>query len=36
MITNHRRLQDFPDGKILKINRKNNSLYYQAYQDVQF
>lgn len=26
------RLQDFPDGKILKVNRRNNSLHYRVYQ----
>ncbi len=31
-ITRHIRLQDFPDGKILKINRRNNSLHYRVYQ----
>ena len=33
--TRHIRLQDFPDGKILKINRRNNSLYYRVYQKDQ-
>ena len=28
----HIRLQDFPDGKILKVNRRNNSLHYRVYQ----
>ena len=32
MNTRHIRLQDFPDGKVLKINRRNNSLYYRVYQ----
>ena len=26
--TRHIRLQDFPDGKILKVNRINNSVHY--------
>ena len=30
--TRHIRLQDFPDGKILKINRRNNSIHYRVYQ----
>jgi hypothetical protein len=30
--TQHIRLQDFPNGKVLKINRRNNSLHYQIYQ----
>lgn len=30
--TRHIRLQDFPKGKVLKINRRNNSLHYQIYQ----
>jgi len=33
--TRHIRLQDFPDGKVLKINRRNNSLHYQVYQKDQ-
>jgi len=33
--TRHIRLQDFPDGKILKINRRNNSLHYRVYQKDQ-
>ena len=33
--TKHIRLQDFPDGKILKINRRNNSLHYRVYQKDQ-
>lgn len=28
----HIRLQDFPDGKILKVNRRNNSVHYRVYQ----
>ena len=28
----HIRLQDFPDGKFLKVNRKNNSIHYRVYQ----
>ena len=37
--TRHIKLQDFPDGKMLKVNRRNNSLYYRVYQkdqDVRF
>ena len=37
--TRHIRLQDFPDGKVLKVNRRNNSLHYRVYQkdqDVRF
>ena len=30
--TRHIRLQDFPDGKILKVNRRNNSVHYRVYQ----
>ena len=30
--TRHIKLQDFPDGKILKINRRNNSVHYRVYQ----
>ena len=26
------KLHDFPDGKMLKINRRNNSLHYRVYQ----
>lgn len=26
------KLQDFPDGKMLKINRRNNSRHYRVYQ----
>jgi len=26
------KLHAFSDGKILKVNRRNNSLYYQVYQ----
>ena len=33
--TRHIRLQDFPDGKLLKINRRNNSLHYRVYQKNQ-
>lgn len=29
------RLQDFPDGKILKVNRRNNSVHYRVYQKDQ-
>ena len=37
--TRHIRLGDFPNGKMLKINRRNNSLHYRVYQkdeDVRF
>ena len=30
--TRHIRLQDFPNGKVLKVNRRNNSLHYRVYQ----
>lgn len=30
--TRHIKLQDFPDGKVLKVNRRNNSLHYRVYQ----
>ena len=30
--SSHIRLQDFPDGKILKVNRRNNLVYYRVYQ----
>jgi hypothetical protein len=30
--TRHIKLQDFPDGKMLKINRRNNSRHYRVYQ----
>lgn len=30
--TRYIRLQDFPDGKMLKVNRRNNSLHYRVYQ----
>ena len=33
--TRHIRLQDFPDGKVLKVNRRNNSLHYRIYQKDQ-
>ena len=33
--TRHIRLQDFPDGKILKVNRRNNSIHYRVYQKDQ-
>ena len=33
--TQHIRLQDFPDGKILKVNRRNNSVHYRVYQKDQ-
>jgi hypothetical protein len=33
--TRHIRLQDFPDEKILKVNRRNNSVHYIVYQKDQ-
>ena len=33
--TRHIRLQDFPGGKMLKVNRRNNSLHYRVYQKNQ-
>ena len=30
--TRYIKLHDFPDGKILKVNRRNNSLHYRIYQ----
>jgi hypothetical protein len=30
--TRHIKLQDFSDGKILKVNRRNNSVHYRVYQ----
>ena len=30
--TRYMKLQDFPDGKMLKVNRRNNSLHYRVYQ----
>ena len=33
--TRHIRLKDFPDGKILKVNRRNNSVHYRVYQKDQ-
>ena len=30
--TKHIKLQDFPNGKMLKVNRRNNSRHYQVYQ----
>jgi hypothetical protein len=29
------KLQDFPDGKMLKVNRRNNSVHYRVYQKDQ-
>ncbi len=26
------KLEDFPDGKMLKVNRRNNSRHYRVYQ----
>ena len=37
--TRYIRLQDFPDGKLLKVNRRNNSVHYRVYkknQNVRF
>nr|YP_010444203.1 hypothetical protein, Heak293_Cp026_like [Fibrocapsa japonica]UTE95090.1 hypothetical protein, Heak293_Cp026_like [Fibrocapsa japonica] len=33
--TGHIKLQDFPSGKMLKIDRRNNSLHYRVYQKDQ-
>ena len=33
--TRHIRLQDFPDDKILKVNRRNNSVHYRVYEKDQ-
>jgi hypothetical protein len=33
--TRHIKLEDFPDGKMLKVNRKNNSVHYRVYQKDQ-
>ena len=33
--TCHIKLQDFPDRKILKVNRRNNSVHYRVYQKDQ-
>lgn len=33
--TRHIKLEDFPDGKMLKVNRRNNSVHYRAYQKNQ-
>ena len=30
--TCYMKLHDFPDGKMLKVNRRNNSLHYRVYQ----
>jgi len=30
--TRYIKLEDFPDGKMLKVNRRNNSLHYRVYQ----
>ena len=30
--TKYIKLEDFPDGKMLKVNRRNNSLHYRVYQ----
>ena len=30
--TKYMKLQDFPDGRMLKVNRRNNSLHYRVYQ----
>ena len=34
-ITRHIKLQDFPGGKMLKVNRRNNSRHYRVYQKDQ-
>ena len=34
--TRYMKLHDFPDGKILKVSRKNNLLYYQIYHDKKY
>ena len=33
--TRHIKLQDFPDVKMLKVNRRNNSVHYRVYQKDQ-
>jgi len=33
--TRHIKLQDFPNGKVLKVNRRNNSLHYRVYRKDQ-
>ena len=33
--TRYIKLEDFPDGKMLKVNRRNNSLHYRIYQKDQ-
>ena len=33
--TRHIKLQDFADGKLLKVNRRNNSVHYRVYQKDQ-
>ena len=30
--TKYIKLHDFPDGKLLKVNRRNNSRHYRVYQ----
>ena len=30
--TRHIKLQNFPDGKMLKVNQRNNSCHYRVYQ----
>ena len=30
--TRYMKLHDYPDGKMLKVNRRNNSLHYRVYQ----
>ncbi len=30
--TKYIKLQDFPNGKMLKVNRRNNSVHYRVYQ----
>ena len=33
--TRHIKLEDFPDGKMLKVNRRNNSVHYRVYRKDQ-
>ena len=33
--TRYIKLEDFPSGKMLKVNRRNNSLHYRVYQNHQ-
>jgi hypothetical protein len=34
--TKYIKLQDFPNGKMLKVNRRNNSRHYRVYQKDEF